>query len=135
MLELLQMGLDLLLGAGVLLWDAALLLLSSARDMLSHLHENMPRLEGLLAGIGLAWLLLRRNKHPLLRVLSAPLKLVLDILDLAWDQCVEVVVDAWDVVRTWSGKTWSCAKSLVLKPWNWMLNSLDSLKNKLNKKE
>ena len=76
-------------------------LLDSALDLiwgvLYHLHVDAPRLEGLLVGIGLAWLLARRDKHPLLRALSAPLKLVIDILDLAWDQCAEFVSDVWGV--------------------------------------
>ena len=61
------------------------------------LHVEAPRLEGLLIGVLLAWLLTRRDSHPLLRVLSAPLKLVLDILDLAWDQVEEVAGDLWDL--------------------------------------
>lgn len=135
MLELLQMCLEILLGAGSLIWGAVLLILGSTRDILCHLHENMPRLEGLLVGISLAWLFLRRDKHPLLRVLSAPLKLVLDILDLAWDQCVEIVSDAWEVVTTWLGKAWGWSKSLALKPWNWLMGSLGFIKDKLKRKK
>ena len=71
-------------------------------DMLTWLHVEAPRLEGLLVGVLLAWLLARRESHPLMRVLSAPLKLVLDILDLAWDQTFEVVEDLWVTARDWT---------------------------------
>jgi len=70
-------------------------LIANLLDLLLVLHMESPRLEGLLVGISLAWVMLRREKHPILRALSAPLKLVLDILDLAWDQGVEVVQDVW----------------------------------------
>ena len=33
-----------------------------------HLHVDAPRLEGLLIGVLLTWVLLRRDRHPLLRV-------------------------------------------------------------------
>jgi len=65
------------------------------------LHVNHPRLEGLLVGVALAWLLARKDRHPLLRALSAPLKLVISILDLAWDQVVEFCGDLRDTLRGW----------------------------------
>tara|TARA_R110000851_G_scaffold25240_13_gene72929 strand:- start:3135 stop:3539 length:405 start_codon:yes stop_codon:yes gene_type:complete len=71
-------------------------------DITVWLHVEAPRLEGLLIGVLLAWLMARRDTHPLLRVLSAPLKLVLDILDLAWDQVDEVASDMWDTVKGWT---------------------------------
>ena len=37
-------------------------------DVLYHLHVSAPRLEGLLIGVTLAWLMMRRDRHPLLRV-------------------------------------------------------------------
>ena len=57
-------------------------------DALSWLHLEAPRLEGLMVGVLLAWLLSRRESSPIIKVISAPLKLTLDILDLAWDQFV-----------------------------------------------
>ena len=71
-------------------------------DVLSWLHFEAPRLEGLLIGVLLAWLLARRDSHPLIRVLSAPLKLVIDILDLAWDQVEEVALDLWGTAKAWT---------------------------------
>ena len=110
------------------------------------LHNDAPRLEGLLVGILLAWLMLRREKHPLLRVLSAPLKLVVDILDLAWDQVVEVVSDVWGTARSWITGTWKWCWGKVTGTWkwcwgkvtslyNWVMNGLKAVKDKLSKKD
>ena len=114
-------------------------LLESVLDLvwgvLYHLHVDAPRLEGLLIGIGLAWLLSRRDRHPLLRALSAPLKLVIDILDLAWDQCAEVVRDIWEVTwgsvsgsLGWVGNRGSGAYSLVI-------GSLSKVRDSLRRKK
>ena len=83
-------------------WDVLSAVAMWAGSVLWVLHTDYPRLEGLLVGILLAWLMLRRDRHPLLRVLSAPLKLVVDILDLAWDQVVEVVSDVWETGVSWT---------------------------------
>ena len=63
-------------------WDLLVALTALCGGLLYHLHVDAPRLEGLIVGVVLAWVMLRRDKHPLLRVLSSPLKLILDILDL-----------------------------------------------------
>ena len=97
MLELLRLGRDLVAGVLDAVWGLGVLVLDVGRDKLVHLHTGAPRLEGLLVGVLLAWVMLRRERHPWLRVLSAPLKLVLDILDLAWDQGLEVASDLWNV--------------------------------------
>lgn len=104
-------------------------------EILYHLHVSAPRLEGLLVGIALAWLLLRREKHPLLRVLSAPLKLVLDILDLAWDQVVEVSGDLWGTVSNWVGGIIGWCKTKVKSVYEKVMGALRGLKNKLLKKK
>ena len=101
MLELLHSLLNLILGLLVILWDLVELALTSCWDLLYHLHVSAPRFEGLLIGVTLAWVMMRRDKHPLLRVLSAPLKLIVDVLDLAWDQVVEVISDLWKTGRSW----------------------------------
>jgi hypothetical protein len=75
-------------------------------DLLAEFHTAAPRLEGLLIGVLLTWVLLRRDMHPLLRVVSAPLKLVVDILDLAWDQVTEVVGDLLRTVQGWARGVW-----------------------------
>jgi hypothetical protein len=107
-MELLRLGRDLVAGVLDAVCNLGLLVLDVSRDALVYLHTGAPRLEGLLVGVALAWVLLRRDRHPWLRVVSAPLKLVLDILDLAWDQGLEVARDLWDVPA-----------GLVRKGWGW----------------
>ena len=134
MLELLHTVWDLVLGLLVLLWELVVLVSTVGLDLLTVLHTEMPRLEGLLVGVTLSWLLSRRHKHPLLRVLSAPLKLILDILDLAWDQVVEIVGDVWSVCVGWVQSTlgwvWGQVSGLAKKA----MGLLGSLKDKLLKK-
>jgi len=101
--------------------------------LLHHLHADAPRLEGLLVGIALAWLLLRRERHPLLRALSAPLKLVLDILDLAWDQVVEFAGDIWDVGKSWTAGSVGWVWNTVTGAGSWVMGRLQSVKSKLEK--
>ena len=133
MLELLRLGRELVAGVLDAVCNLGLLVLDVSRDALVYLHTGAPRLEGLLAGVVLAWVLLRRDRHPWLRVVSAPLKLVLDILDLAWDQGLEVASDLWDVpaglVRKGCG--WCVAK--VRAVYNWKMGLLRSLRDRLLK--
>ena len=89
---------DLVVGLLSAVWGVINLVATWGWEVLFYLHTTAPRLEGLLVGILLTWLLLRREKHPVIRVASAPLKLILDILDLSWDWCVEVVSDTWETV-------------------------------------
>ena len=133
MLELLQTAGSFLWELLVLLWDLSVLVTGFVVETAYNLHTAAPRLEGLLVGVLLSWLLLRRDKHPLLRVLSAPLKLVVDILDLAWDQVVEVVSDLWAVAVNWVRGVWDWCKSLVAGAWGWMMGGLRGLKTKLLK--
>lgn len=102
-------------------------------SVLYHLHVDAPRLEGLLVGVFLTWVLLRRDRHPLLRVLSSPLKLIVDILDLAWDQVVEVVQDIKETCVNWVLKTWSTIAGSLRNIWNSGIAKLQSLKTKLSK--
>jgi len=144
MLDLLQTLWSFVLGLLVLVWDLVVLVTTLVGDSLLHLHVDAPRLEGLLVGVLLSWLLLRRDRHPLLRVLSAPLKLVVDILDLAWDQVVEIVEDVVEVVYDWTRSAWSTVvgwvggvydwcKGKVVGAWSWMMDGLRGLKAKLSK--
>ena len=131
MLELLRLGRDLVAGVLDTVWNLGLLVLDIGRDTLVHLHTGAPRLEGLLVGVLLAWLMLRRERHPWLRVLSAPLKLVLDILDLAWEQGTEVARDLWQVPAGWvrGALGWGVAK--VRGVYNWKMGVLRSLRDRL----
>ena len=130
-MELLRLARELVAGVLDAGWNLVLLVLDVGRDTLVHLHTGAPRLEGLLVGVLLAWLMLRRERHPWLRVLSAPLKLVLDILDLAWDQGAEVACDLWQVPAGWvrGGLGWCVAK--VRAVYNWKMGLLRSLRDRL----
>jgi hypothetical protein len=79
--------------------------------------------------------MLRRDRHPLLRVLSAPLKLVVDILDLAWDQVVEVVGDLWGTAQGWVTGSLGWVKAKLGGVYNWVMGGLKSLKDKLSRKK
>ena len=135
MLELLNIVLSFAWNLVVQVWGLLALVLVVCWDLLLHLHVEMPRLEGLLVGIALAWLVSRRDKHPLLRVLSSPMKLVIDILDLAWDQVVEVVSDLWQTVTGWVSGVWGWCLSRVRSGWQWVLGRLSGLRDRLRKEE
>jgi hypothetical protein len=133
-------------GVAVGAWDVLSAISVWVGTLLLVLHTDYPRLEGLLVGIVLSWLMLRRDRHPLLRVLSAPLKLVVDVLDLAWDQVVEVVSDVYNTAKGWLVGGWQWCLSKVIGVWSWctglvkrcytwLMDSLKSLKEKLSKKE
>lgn len=110
-------------------------LLANLWDLLLVLHMEAPRLEGLLVGVTLAWLMMRRDKHPILRALSAPLKLVLDILDLVWDQAVEVVKDVWDSAVGIVQGALNQATSLVSSGVSWSMAKLVAVRDRLRKKQ
>ena len=131
MLEILQSCWTLLVGVFTSVVGVLELVAVWGWDVLYHLHTSAPRLEGLLIGITLAWLMLRRDKHPLLRVLSAPLKLVLDILDLAWDQVVEVVGDLWGTAAGWVRGALGWCKVRVVGAYDGLMGFLRGCKEKL----
>ena len=135
MLQILQSTGDLLWGLLGSVWGVVCLVAAWGWDVLYLLHTDAPRLEGLLVGILLAWVLLRRDKHPILRVLSAPLKLIVDILDLAWDQVVEVADDAWWTVKNTTLGVLDWAKSRVVGAWSWGIDRLKSVRDGLSKKK
>ena len=135
MLELLQACWNLVVGLLGSLWGLVVTLSTFAGEVLVHLHVGAPRLEGLLVGVTLAWVLLRRDKHPLLRVLSAPLKLVLDILDLVWDQVTEVVGDLGGTVKDWVARSLGWARDRVVGVYDRVMGLLRSIKEKLSSKE
>jgi hypothetical protein len=134
MLELLKELLSFVLQLGEQALGLLTLILGSVSSMLVLLHTEMPRLEGLLVGVLLAWLLARRDRHPLLRALSAPLKLIVDILDLIWDQCIEFVKDIWGTAMKWAKSTVDWTLGKVKSAWKMLTNGLTGIKNKLSKK-
>jgi hypothetical protein len=131
MLEILKSFLVLLTTLALSIWDVVYVMLTGLWEILLVLHTTAPRLEGLLVGITLAWLMARRDRHPLLRVLSAPLKLVVDILDLAWDQATEVISDLWDTAWGWVKGSLGWAWGKVVTAYEWALGKLVSLKDRL----
>jgi|TARA_R110002060_G_scaffold30969_3_gene41559 hypothetical protein len=135
MLEILSSCWSLLVGLGTSVIDVASLVCLWGWEVIYHLHMSAPRLEGLLVGIALAWIMLRRDKHPLLRVLSAPLKLTLDILDLAWDQVIEVTSDLIGTVRGWFKNSIGYVLGKVTASFSWVMGSLRSIKDRLLKKK
>lgn len=135
MWELLQATWELVAGVGGSVWGLVCVLAGGLGDLLMTLHTTAPRLEGLLIGVALAWLMLRRDQHPLLRVLSAPLKLVVDILDLAWDQAVEVVSDLWDTARGWIVGSVGWVWSKVVVAYRWVMSRLSGLRDLLRSKK
>jgi hypothetical protein len=116
------------------LWDVLFLALTWVWSVVYHLHTAAPRLEGLLVGVLLAWLMLRRDRHPLLRVLSAPLKLVVDILDLAWDQSIEVLSDLWETTLNWVNGAKGWAATGATRVYSRVMSTLQSIKSKLSSK-
>jgi len=135
MLEILNSCWSLLVGLGTSLWGVLVLVSTWGWEVLYHLHVSAPRLEGLLVGIALAWLMLRRDRHPLLRVLSAPLKLVLDILDLAWDQCAEVATDLWGTAKGWVMGVVGWVRGKIGSAYQWVMDRLSAVKNMLTRKK
>jgi hypothetical protein len=116
-------------------WDLVAVVACFFCDIAVWLHVESPRLEGLLIGILLAWLLARRESHPLLRVLSSPLKLVLDILDLAWDQVDEVVKDVWGTVSGWAMGSLGWLNNKLKGAYSAVMRKLQSTKDNLEKEE
>ena len=133
MLQILAACWELLAGLLTSAWSIVILLASWLHAMLYHLHVDAPRLEGLLFGIALAWLLSRRERHPAIKVLSAPLKLILDILDLAWDQSVEAISDIRNVTLGWIGGAFTWVKQHIHDLGGKVLSGLVSIKDKLLK--
>ncbi len=103
-------------------------------DIAMWLHVDAPRLEGLVVGILLTWLMMRRKRHPLLRALSAPMKLIIDILDLVWDQVVDFTRSIWEVCKDWSTSPikWAWGKTVTVynKTMGLLRATIDRLGNK-----
>ncbi len=126
---------NLLTGLLSSIWILLATVLTFVGDIIVWLHVENPRLEGLLIGVLLAWLLNRRESHPLLRVLSAPLKLVLDILDLAWDQVQEVTSDLWDTGKGWGVGSYDWVTNKFKSAYGALMGKLKSTKKNLQDEE
>jgi len=135
MLGILSACWDLVTGLLLSVWSIITLVATWGWEVLFYLHTTAPRLEGLVVGVLLTWLLLRREKHPVIRVISAPLKLVLDILDLSWDWCAEVAGDVWEAVSGTISKVATKATGLLRTTGSWIMTKLTGLRDKLRKPE
>ena len=122
-------GLELLLSAINIIFLA----ISSVADILVILHTEMPRLEGLLVGLALAWLMANRDRNRFLKILSSPFKLVLDILVLAFDQLKEVISDSISISKSFAQGCANKVRSLASNSWGKMMSFLNGVKSKLSK--
>jgi hypothetical protein len=122
---------SLFVGLLVALWDIILTVLGFALSSVHLLHVETPRLEGLLVGVLFAWLYVHRERHPLLRSLGAPMKLILDVLDAAWDNLGDFMGGIKDAVTGWiqSCSTW--VKAIGMRMWGSVIGSLVSARDKL----
>ena len=102
-------------------------------DLLVQLDNSWPRITGLLLGIVLTWLMVRRDKHPFIRAISAPLKLVIDILDLIWDHSVDFVGETLGIVWNWQLSGWRRLGSWIKGGWRRGIDCLENAKLKLSK--
>jgi hypothetical protein len=135
MIEILKSSWVAVVDLLTLVWSVLGVLTGWVWDVLYHIHVSAPRLEGLLIGVALAWVMLRRDKHPLLRVFSAPLKLIVDILDLAWDQVVEVIDDVAGTAKEWTVRPLKWLWYLVTDTYDWVMDKLRSLRDMLSRRD
>jgi len=99
--------------------------------MLSALHFDYPRLEGLLVGVILAWVLSRRESHPMMKLASAPLKLILDILDLAWDKGVGSILSIFNSAKNKISNSVSWCFQKTKSGYNYIMKKLNLIKDDL----
>ena len=90
-MDILQQVLDLIMSVGASVWDIVVLCAVFVYEAAKTLHTTMPRLEGLLAGGGLALAMKYRDKSMVAKVISAPLKLALDGLGYLKGQATKLV--------------------------------------------
>jgi len=99
------------------------------------LHNDMPRLEGLLVGVLFAWFFVHRDRNPFIRALASPLKILLDILDIVWDETIEAADDLVDTVKKcvlgWIRK----CKDLVTGVFSSGVSKLKEIKDRLMSKK
>jgi hypothetical protein len=59
---------------------------------------------------------------------------VLDILDLAWDQCVEFLQDIFGTAKSWIKGSLGWVRSKVVGLYSWNMNLLKGFLSKLKRK-
>jgi len=127
--------LNLLLAFGGLLLNVTYWILG----LLVFLHTEMPRLEGLLVGVFFAWLYVHREKNAFVRIIAAPMKIIIDIIDIVWDETIEAVGDVYSTVKQFIFRSAIEAKNWlvtgVVKSWGLLTERLLSLKTLLSRKK
>lgn len=131
MLNLLKEISNFIVELGVSVWEFLVLVAIFVADVFMILHTEMPRLEGLLAGILLAWFMARRDKHPVLKALGAPMKLVLDILDMAWDKGLVRIKETASMSLSWAVRPFSLIWEKLKGAKSFVMKKLYDLKEKL----
>ena len=134
MMELLQETLKFSVEALASVLGFVALVLGFVLDSITIFYTEMPMLSGLVAGIMLSWIYTRRERHTALKVLSAPLKLLLDVMDLAWDQAVEFLSDSWEVCLATVKRPFDWSKGQLKKGLKIVMDGLSLIKVKLTKK-
>jgi len=118
----------------IVLWGVVSAVLEFALSTAHWLHFDAPRVEGLLVGVLFAWVMSRKDRHPVLKVLSAPLRLVLGILDLVWDHIVEFLSDTKATVLGFLQQGWGALTGRIKSAWAGMLGGLASIRDRLRGK-
>ena len=107
-MDILQQVLDLIIGVGASVWDIVVLCAVFLYEAAKTLHTTMPRLEGFLAGGGLALAMKYRDEYMIAKIISAPLQLALDGLGYLKGQTTKLVKRVSSEIKrpfTWlSGK-------------------------------
>jgi hypothetical protein len=134
MIDLLNSTWTLLAGLAGSVFGIIVLVGSWMGEMLLLLHNDHPRLEGLMVGILFAYFFHHRERNPWLRTLASPLKIIIDVLDIVWDETVEALSDLL-------GDVWG----KILVPVNWVkgkigwiwataIGKLEDLRSRVKKK-
>ena len=135
MSNLLQEALKFVIELCVSLAGFVALVLGFVFDLLAIMYTDMPMTLGIIIGVLATWIMHRRDRHPVLKILSAPLKLVLDTLDLVWDQASEAIKDAWEVSVAWIKKPFSWSGDKLKQGWDLISKGFALLKVKITKKK
>ena len=134
MTEILSSTWQLVVGVFSSIWGIIAAVGTWCFDILLVLHTGYPRLEGLLVGVLFAYFYAHRDKNPWVRTIAAPLTIIIDIIDICWDETVEALRDlagdVWDRISV----VGSSVSGKVKAGWNWLLGRLRSVKDRIAKK-
>ncbi len=103
-------------------------------SVLSIIHNDFPRTEGLVIGILFAWFLIHRDKHPYIKLLAAPLKIILDTFDIIITETREAIGDLIGDTREKLSSLKDRVFSVLSLGYQKTLSGLSSLKDLVSKK-